>query len=502
MYILKNAWISISRNKGRNILIGVIVLIVATMATVALAINNTASDLIGSYESAYDKEVTISFNRGEMVKDFDFSNRDKISDMKNRFSNMASYSVSDIENFATSEHIEGYYYTYSTSLNGNNIEKATTSGPDDKDFGRFGGFGGGPEMKMPENQASSFDFTITGYSSIESMSEFIDGTYQISEIDDDAWGKAFDGNYVFINSELASYNNLALGSEIKLEDEDSHTFSFVVIGIFSENSSENSGAINLFSNSANTIITNSAAVANIIAKNSSLTATLKPTFIIDDYNNVSEVQSEFYEKGLDETFILETNEELANSGLSSVQNVQTFATTFLIIAFIIGGVVLLVVNMINIRERKYEIGVFRTIGISKTKLTMQFTSELLMVSLMALMIGASIGAVSSKNISNALLASEISSSNNRANDIRENFGRGKMGGGRLDGGMPGNMPNMGNIKNGTPTISAYDSIDAVVGFGEIVELLGLGLVLVLISSLASMISIQKFSPLTILKERS
>lgn len=498
MYVIKNAWISITRNKGRNILIGIIVLIVAIMTTVALAINNTASDLIGSYESAYDKEVTISFNRKETMKDFDFSNRDEISDMKDKFNNMASYSISDIENFATSKHIERYYYTYSTSLNGKNIEKATatTGDSDDKNPGKFGGFGGSPDMRAPGDQTASLDFTITGYNSIEAMSDFISGTYQISEISDDAWNKAFDGNYAFINSELASYNNLKLGSKITLEDEDNHTFSFTVIGIFSENNPEESATFNLFSNSANTIITNSTAVANIIAKNSDLMSTLNPTFIIDDYNNVSEVQAEFYEKGLDESFILETNEELATSGLTSIKNVQTFATTFLIISFVIGGIVLFVINMINIRERKYEIGVFRTIGMSKAKLTLQFTSELLIVSLVALIIGATIGAASSSGISNALLSNEINSSNSRTSNIQENFGQ------RKDGGPDGNMPDMKNIKMGAPTVSAYDSINAVVGIGEIIELLGLGLVLVLISSLASMISIQKFSPLTILKERS
>ena len=46
-----------------------------------------------------------------------------------------------------------------------------------------------------------------------------------------------------------------------------------------------------------------------------------------------------------------------------------------------------VINMINIRERKYEIGVFRTIGMSKLKLTMQFVLELLIISTMSLIIG-------------------------------------------------------------------------------------------------------------------
>lgn len=511
MYIIKNAWISITRNKGRNILIGVIVLIIGAAATIALAINNTANDLIGSYESAYEKEVTIAFNREDAMKDFDFSDRDSITDMSDKFGQMESYTISDIENFADSEHVEGYYYTYGTSLNGSNIEKAeaeTDSSSGDRKQGGFGGFGGG--MSMPDMQmggASSLDFTITGYSSLDSMSEFIDGTYTMSEIADDAWDKAFDGNYVFINSELAAYNDLSVGAEVVLADEDGNTYSFTVIGIYEESDAESSNVMSIFSNSANTIITNAAAVAGILATNSELSAQLTPTFIIDDYDNLATLQDEFYAKGLDETYILESNEELANSGLKSVENVRGFASTFLIITLVIGGAVLFVINMINIRERKYEIGVFRTIGMSKMKLSLQFMSELAMVSLVALILGAGIGAAMSQGVSNSLLESEISSSNSSMENVKNNFGGGGPGntpsGGEMPSGGNGGGFDFSDMKiSGTPTISAYDSIDAVVNIGVIFELLGLGLVLVLISSLASMISIQRFSPLTILKERS
>ena len=80
MFIFKNALISITRNKGRNILIGIIILVIAAASTITLAINNTASDLINSYQSAYDKELTISFNRENMTKDIDFSKREKLDD--------------------------------------------------------------------------------------------------------------------------------------------------------------------------------------------------------------------------------------------------------------------------------------------------------------------------------------------------------------------------------------------------------------------------------------
>ena len=494
MFIFKNAWISITRNKGRNILIGAIILVIACACTITLAINNTASDLIDSYSNSYQKELTLSFDRKQMMKDFDTKGEEGREQAKEKFENIASYSVDDIKAFSESNHIESYYYTYSFTLNGNSIEKAeieTESQP--------GGFGGRPNGKGQNK--NSLDFTLNGYSSIESMSEFINGTYTMNEITDNAWDIAFDGNYVFINKELADYNELVLNDKIKLEDEDGNTYEFEIIGIFEDNEESENSMMSMFSNSANTIVTNANALVNIDNSNDSIKGSINPTFIIDDYENAEVIQSDFYEKGLDETYVVQTNQETAEAGVTSVKNVKSFATTFLIITLLIGGVVLFILNMINIRERKYEIGVFRTIGISKLKLTMQFASELLVVAFVALIIGAGVGATMSKSVSNSLLSSEIESSTNSSEQMKNNFGG--MGE-RPDGNgenRGGNIPDF-NKMSGTPNIQAYDSIDAVVNITVILELLVIGLSLVFVSSLASMISIQRFSPLTILKERS
>lgn len=456
-----------------------------------LAINHTADDLIASYESAYDKEATIGFDREAMLGDFDFSDTTAREEMQEELGDFTGLTVEEVEDLAESEHIEDYYYTYSVGLDGGNIEKAEVETE---------GFGGMPEMFGGGNggggfQTSETDFTLTGYSSLAAMSEFIDGSYTMSELADDAWEKAFEGNYVFINEELASFNELTVGDTVKLQDEDGESYSFTIVGIFADNAS-GGGQPSLFSNSANTLITNAEAVRKVAEKSSDLQATVTPTFIIDDYANAEAIQTEFYARGLDENYIVETNEELANSGLTGVTNVKSFATTFLVITLVIGGVVLVVINLINIRERKYEIGVLRTIGISKARVSGQFVAELAMVALVALLGGAGIGALAAKPVSNALLASEISAAESSSTDMMANFGPGGEGGGF-------NLPDFDELTgNGVVAVSAYDSIDAVVDATVILELLGIGLALVLVSSLAAMVSVQRFSPLTILKERS
>ena len=82
-----------------------------------------------------------------------------------------------------------------------------------------------------------------------------------------------------------------------------------------------------------------------------------------EYAFADEVSS----KGLSPYYSVTNNLKEVESATEGVTNVGTFAFTFLIISLIIGGVVLFVINMINIRERKYEIGVLRTIGMSKLK---------------------------------------------------------------------------------------------------------------------------------------
>ena len=213
-----------------------------------------------------------------------------------------------------------------------------------------------------------------------------------------------------------------------------------------------------------------------------------------DTDIVESFEKEVSEKGLSEYFTLTNNVEEVTNATKSIVNVKTFATTFLMITLIIGAVVLLVINMINIRERKYEIGVLRTIGMRKSLVITQFMFELLVVAFIGLLIGAGIGAFCSVDIANNLLATEIENAESDYEEINKNFG------GNMPGGM---MPDFGmQNQYGIVQIDAVDSMEAIVDFEVLLQLLGIGLSLTIISSISACVAIARFSPLTILKERS
>lgn len=48
MYIFKNAFRNIRRNKGRNILIGLIIVVISAACAITLAIRESASDIVTS----------------------------------------------------------------------------------------------------------------------------------------------------------------------------------------------------------------------------------------------------------------------------------------------------------------------------------------------------------------------------------------------------------------------------------------------------------------------
>lgn len=481
MYILKNAITSITRNKGRNILIGIIIMIISASVAVTLAINNTASSLIKSYKEKYQVEATISINRENMMKDFNPEDKESSkSNMKEMFSLANNISVSDIEKYADSKYVKSYYYTQTVGVNAN-IEKAEMTSNSNNDM----------MDKRKDNNADNKEgetttgFNLKGYSSYDAMSEFVSGNYKVTdgEVFED-----FDSNNCLINSELATINNLKVGDTITVTDTANNTYDLVISGIYEEKEDTDSG-MKMFANSANTIITSSNFISKMSETNQDLAVTTSPTFILTSSAVVDKFSSELTSKGLNENLTVQTNLDQVENATSTISNVKTFAVTFLIITLIIGAVVLLIINMINIRERKYEIGVLRTIGMKKSKVCLQFVLELLIVAFASLLLGAFTGAMVSVPVSNSLLKNEITASQESSNNIQENFGHG------------GNKQNDRKF-NGVANVEAFDSINATVDMKVLLELLGIGLSLTLISSLSAILSIEKFSPLTILKERS
>ena len=540
MYIFKNAIKNITRSKGRNILIGIIIIVIAAASSITLAIRESANNIVSAYQEKNKIEATIGMNRNYLMEKLREDNASQ-EDMINAFNSIESITEEEIEKYGKSDYISSFYYTYDLSVDAKDLTEATDSLVKEKtevttdtttttkkttttNGSNSRNNPGGPPPggkssttttqkrttttrktteKIFNEKAQDGAFTLIGYISYENMSKFVNGDYTIT---DGEMFSDFESDSVVISEELASLNELKVGDKITFVDpkNDKNTYEATITGIYKENTDSSNNMSTMFTNSANEIITNVSFVKKILLGNEDLSVTITPTFILNNKESVELFSTEVKEKGLSDYYMITSNIDEIESATKSVDNVKIFATTFLIITLIIGGVVLVVINMINIRERKYEIGVLRTIGMKKSKVSLQFMSELLIVSIFGLLIGAGIGSFLSVPVSNKLLANEIENANAKYDDIGKNFGRGDIDNNHNENNSneENNNKSFRNFDFGIAKVNEVDSIDAIVDFKVLGELLGIGVLLTFVSSLASMIAIARFSPLQILKERS
>ncbi len=544
MYILKNALKSIWRSRIRNSLIAIIALVIAISACIALSIKESASKARENTLNSMNITATISFdrfstmqgalNQGENPQEFDRDNFKELLQQDN------SLSLEDYQKYATAKSVKDSYYALSATMNAyGDLEPIDTMGTFEgnasanEGFGSNpfgGGMGGGRDFGgMMGNQG---DFTLIGYSSDEAMTDFTSNNAKIVE------GTVFEENtsenVCIISQELATYNNLELGSEITLSNpnNEEEVYTFKIVGIYTGEStaSENfMGGFSTATDAANKIMTSyevlkavcdvSAETAEEItdensglSRTTAISSSLNYTYVFGTAEDYESFESQAAALGLSSEYSISSNNiKDYEASLEPLENLSKTATYFLTVVFIIGAIILIVINIFNMRERKYEIGVMTAIGMKKQKVAVQFIIEMFVVTLVAIIIGAGIGAVTSVPVTNALLENQISLSEENQDDAQQSFGRDTNVGGEMmqgapnmpGGNMPSSRPNGGNFLE-TFKGSAVDYISEVsysTNLTVILQLMGVGIALALISSLASITFIMRYEPLKILSNR-
>ena len=539
MYIFKNALSNIRRSKGRSILFGIIVFIIAISACLALSVRQAAEttraeglknlSITGSITLDMDKAIGEGRNKSE---------RPSKSEMKKNFQ-ASQLSLSELQKYSKLSSVKDFYYTGTTSVDASKID--AVSGNKD---GMGGGMMGGPQGQQQE----SGDFTITGYSSDAAMTDFADGNAEITK------GKLFtegtsDSTCVISNT-LAKYNSLSVGDTIKFKDpsDSRKTFKVKIVGIYKQTSNDQGGQSNqsqdrgMFGQDSNNIYMSYNALSKI-AKSTGLDVNTRGTYSFADYASFQKFKSQAHKAGLSDKYTVESR-DVSNyeRQLQPLDNLSTYAKYFLIIMLVIGGAVLLILTMFSIRERKYEIGVLAAIGMNKKKIGRQFIYEIAAISIVAIMLGGLIGSLSSVPVTNALLSSTVNS------QTEESFDRGGPG----DGGQPpqqdqiqkdndhssssdtdtGNTDTSssaqatttyadssdvtstdsasgsdGNSSNASfrqrpPQMQDYvDSVTSAANLQVIIEMMLIGLALIGVSGTAAMAGVMRYDPLSILTTR-
>ncbi|MBR3131198.1 ABC transporter permease [Candidatus Saccharibacteria bacterium] len=432
--MLKRSWLSIKRKLGRTIILTLIFFMMANLVLAAFIIKSAVSAQMDYAKSTLGGTVSIQADM-DAIRENQKTEMEQGGDPSEMFKSMSrpSVKVETANQIVTTytDYIKDYSYEISVSANSYNLETVETKGFGDKGS-RMGGmpgmqsmFGGMGTTDDSSDSSLDSDITIYGvnaYAYIDGVDDetvtIKDGTY----FDEDSTGS------VMISYEFSELNSLKVGDIFKIKNiYTEKSVSLTVIGIY-DTSSERANANTMYMN----------------------TETAAKFFDTDEYNdgNYSVGDVKFYMINSDnaEEFVEKVNAEfteLAEDNLkfavdtseydslsSSIESVGGFADTILIIVIIAAIIIITLIVTINVKDRRYEIGVLMSLGASKKNVISQIATELLVIGTFGFALASVTGTVFASSLGNSILESQVTSSNQQS---ERNFGRP----GAMMGGMPG-----------------------------------------------------------------
>jgi putative ABC transport system permease protein len=497
MNFIKRGLKSTLAKKGRTILLIAVFSAILIFVLAGLTIRSAALSATESAKKSIGATVTLSTNRENAFKNqtSDTSSSDADSsasdtDSKPSFTT-TPVNLADAKKIAALGNVKSYSFTVSTSANaGDGIEAITTSSSTDSaDAAADSNAPGGGKMA----QMSSGDFQISGVSSTSSVSTFSAGTAKISSGEGITASDKGTKNVV-IESTLAEANDLKVGDTFKITDsDDSSTYEVTIKGIYKTTESTSSGMSSQFSfmDPSNTIYSYYT-LANTI-KGGDTDTIDSATYTLTDPAKMSAFAKKAKALIDTDTFSIETNDQTYQQMLSPLNNVASFAKNIVILVAVAGVVILTLIVMITIRERRYEIGVLLSLGESRVKLIGQFFFEIIICMIIALGIATVSGNAVGNVVGQQLLDQQTESAT--ATSSSANQGPGGGGGGMQQGGAKGGMS---QTTNPFSSSSAIDELNVAVKPAEIAALTGVALLISLIAILISSIGILRMNPKKIL----
>lgn len=363
MYIIKNAVKNLKRNQGRNLLIAMIILTIMIASGISIIIHASSNAIINDYKNRFGSEVLLTVN--------DPNQSGRIEPEL-----LLQFGMSEL--LQSQKYIAKVTYT-STSFTA--IDKLNQENdPNDSD------------RIIPEGY-------LIGSSRIDINDEFRNGIKKIIA------GSVFTNDQeVLISKKLAEANQLKIGDEITLVStslREPLPEVFTICGIYEDMSIGRKSNGLALSNTSNEIYGSFKTVTDTQLYKAR--GTLDAKFYLKDPEKLSAFQHELKTKGLPDYFMVSTDEASYHKMVEPVENLANLSNMFTFGILTIGSFILIVLSIFAIRERIYEIGVLRAMGMKKKQVVIGLLSESIIITSLCLIIGLSIAAQGGKILGKSLL---------------------------------------------------------------------------------------------------
>ena len=467
MYLLTNAMKNLVRNKGRNILIAAVTLAIIVSAVVTLTINNAAAKIIDDIRLDLGSKVEVRQDFIEM-RQSGLGRED------------ASYiSMDTVLSYADSDYLRKTIWSadmYAWS--------DTFFAVGDENFGT------GTRTNDDGSVVLVETMKLVSTSEPDTLADF--GT--LREITS---GRMFSGlNEAIISEDIARLNNISIGDIIELRGAyaTSAAYSLEVVGIYADYTDEYTmwffAMYGRFAdNRRNEVITSWETLLSA-GWETNHGLDMKTEYYLKNPDDIRKFEAEVRAKGLPITYNVSINQAAYDKVTGPLSGMKNAAVTFMVVILILGAIVLALLSFMAVRERKYEVGVLRAMGMERGKVAFGMLSEAVMVSVLCLIIGLGAGNAMAQPIANNMLEGRVA-----AAEAEEG----------ASGGAGNRVLFAGGQMQTNDTAAGYvpeSEIQVSLGADTIIQIIILTLALAALSGIIGVVIITQYEPLKILRERN
>ena len=464
MYILANAMKNLLRNIGRNALIAAVMLAIVASAVVTLTINNAAAKVIDGIRLDLGSRVEVRQDFIEM-RQIGLGRED------------ASYiSIDNFYSYAESE------YLRKTIFNAEMYAWSNT-------LIAVGDASGGATTRINDNGEEVLVETLKLISTSEpdTLADF--GTSR--EIVE---GRMFSGaNECIISDEIARLNGIGPGDAIAMRGAyaEGKNYNLTVVGVYADYTEE---YISWFlemngrfaDNRRNEVITSFETLMSA-GWETNAGLDMKTEYFLNDPDDITKFEAEVRAKGLPITYNVSINQAAYDKVTGPLAGMKGAAVTFMVVILVLGAIVLALISFLAVRERKYEVGVLRAMGMEKGKVAAGMLAEAVVIAALCLAVGLGAGSAVAQPVADGILAGRVAEAEEQAGP---GMNRAIFAGGQAQ------------IGDGTEGYTPESEIVVSLGADVIAQIIIITFALALMSGAIGVVVITQYEPLKILRERS
>ncbi|MGX7418427.1 FtsX-like permease family protein [Carnobacterium gallinarum] len=519
MNFIKRALLSTKAKKGRSFMLLLVFSAILIFVLAGITIQSASKVATTEARKSMGSSVTLGVNRENTLKKTETTTDSSTSTTEEKRPTPGSYQSTPVDldtatKIAALENVKSYNFISTTSAGADSFDPISSSDSTDSSTAESSTTEtqqkGGPDGNGMSDEAGGAkfgpgaaqgDLNVQGVLSTADLAAFTDGTSKLTS------GEALtkedvDKNVVLVEQSLAEANELKVGDTITISNptDETATYELTIKGIYETTTSDNAMAANFnFLNPSNQIYV-PYTFANTLKGDTYANGVDSVIYNLDDPENVASFVTSAESTGLDTTtFSLQTDTAVYEQMIQPIENVSSFANKIVILVTVAGVIILALIIMMTIRERKYEMGVLLSLGEKRWKLIAQFFTEIFVIFLVAMCVAGVSGKFVGNVVGQQLLDQQTTETTTSSTDTNSQNGgqpgQGGPGGNQRGGGM-GGFGNLGATN--AATAKKIDELNITVSTADLVKLGGIGLGICFLSILISSVGIVRLQPKKIL----